>query len=733
MNLVFKIIILRTYIRIEMAIIGKIRERAGLAVSLIAGSLLLFIVGGEVMQIMGKSEMPNVGTIAGTEIKYEDYAALVEKTKNENEMSQGQPLQEYQLQQLREEIWNQFVFEKAYQKQLDLLGITLTKEEEVDMVQGQNPHPYVVQNFGNPQTGKVDVAQVRNFLQAIQANQVQPAQKAMWFNFEKLIKRDRLKSKYENLLTKTNYVTTAEAKRDYVAQNTKGDFKYLFASYNSIVDSTVKFTNEDVKAYLEKNKEKYKVQQDAATLQFLSFPIVASKTDSAAFLQELAKIKVEFAQADDDSSFVGANSDVPNLPNYVHIDEIPQVIKDNGSKMDSVVGPILEGQSIKFFKLAKTKQDTISYAKASHILISPKDKTSDTSKANARAKAEGILKELQEGKPFEEVARMSSVDYQSGQKGGDLGWFPKKAMVKPFADAVFAASSKGLIARLVESEFGFHIIKVTELPSSTLYLVATVEKQLEASGETRDMIYNKANDFISKVTDKASFVSSAKTNNYALMRADGISKASQTINGLSEVREIVRWVYNDAKNGDVAKEVFECKGNYVVTFLEKKREKGYLTVDEDISKISVDSLEPAFREVVYQVRKELKGKELLKKVISSTGTIDQIAAKLGTSAVVNITQNLPLGSFAFGEAGYDPEAIGYAFTLAKNGDKTKAFAGENGVMIIERVNKIEATATKVYTANKTNILNQTSYGVQEKLKRLIEENSNIVDDRYKFF
>ena len=716
-----------------MALIGKIRERAGIAVSLIAGSLLLFIVGGEVMQLMDKSPDQNVGSIAGSSIKYEEYAGLVEKTKAENEMAQGQPMQEYQVQQLREEIWNQFLFEKAYQKQLDILGITLTTEEEVDMVQGQNPHPFVVQNFGNPQTGKVDVAQVRNFLQAIQAKQVPPAQQAMWFNFEKLIKRNRLQVKYENLLAKTVYVTKAEAKRDYQAQNTKADFKYLFASYNTIADSTVKFTNDDVKAYLEKNKEKYKVLNDNATLQYITFPIIASAKDSAAFREELAKIKVEFAAATDDSAFVGANSDVPTLPNYVHIDEIPQAIKDNGSKMDSVVGPVNEGMALKFYKLAKTKQDTVAYAKASHILIAPKDKTIDSSKANARAKAEGILRELQAGKSFEDLARQSSVDYSSGQKGGDLGWFNKKTMVKPFSDAVFSASSKGLIPRLVESEFGFHIIKVTEVPSNTLYLVATVEKQLEASGETREIIYNKANDFISKVKDKSSFVASAKQNNLTVLRAEGISKVSQSLNGVSEVRDIVRWVYNDAENGAVAKEVFECKDNYVVTFLEKKREKGYLTVDEDITKISVDSLEPAFREIVYQVRKELKGKELLKKVNASNGTLEQIAAKLGTGTVVNATPGLPLGSYSFAEAGYDPAAVGYAFNLTKNGQKTKAFAGESGVLIIELTNKIVAPETKDYSANVTNLLNANSYGTQDKLKRLIEDNSDIVDDRYKFF
>ena len=72
-----------------MALIGKIRERAGIAVSIIAGSLLLFIVGGEVMQLMDKSPDQYIGTIAGKKVKYDEYFTLVEKTRQENEMAQN--------------------------------------------------------------------------------------------------------------------------------------------------------------------------------------------------------------------------------------------------------------------------------------------------------------------------------------------------------------------------------------------------------------------------------------------------------------------------------------------------------------------------------------------------------------------------------------------------------------------------------------------------------------------
>lgn len=104
---------------------------------------------------------------------------------------------------------------------------------------------------------------------------------------------------------------------------------------------------------------------------------------------------------------------------------------------------------------------------ARHILITVDAQASADDKAKARAKAEAIVQQLRE-KParFEELAKAESQDPGSAPRGGDLGYFGRGAMVKPFEDAVFSLA-KGQISDVVESDFGFHVIEVTGIKGGT--------------------------------------------------------------------------------------------------------------------------------------------------------------------------------------------------------------------------------------------------------------------------
>lgn len=96
---------------------------------------------------------------------------------------------------------------------------------------------------------------------------------------------------------------------------------------------------------------------------------------------------------------------------------------------------------------------------ARHILIKVDEKASDETKAEAKKRAEALLARAKKGEDFATLARQSSEDTGSAKKGGDLGWNPKGRMVKPFDDAQFALA-QGQISDLVQSTFGYHIIKV---------------------------------------------------------------------------------------------------------------------------------------------------------------------------------------------------------------------------------------------------------------------------------
>jgi peptidyl-prolyl cis-trans isomerase D len=117
---------------------------------------------------------------------------------------------------------------------------------------------------------------------------------------------------------------------------------------------------------------------------------------------------------------------------------------------------------------------------ASHILIAVKPDAKDEEKAAAKAKAEALLAQVQaDPAKFADIAKASSQDPGSAPQGGDLGEFARGAMVKPFEDAVFAAKA-GDIVGPVQTDFGFHVIRVTNVTPSEVRSFDEVKGQIEA-------------------------------------------------------------------------------------------------------------------------------------------------------------------------------------------------------------------------------------------------------------
>jgi peptidyl-prolyl cis-trans isomerase C len=125
---------------------------------------------------------------------------------------------------------------------------------------------------------------------------------------------------------------------------------------------------------------------------------------------------------------------------------------------------ITEEDAKKFYDENPTQFETKEQVRASHILIKPKTDEAgadpNQEKAKAKAKAEGLLKQIKEGADFAALAKANS-DCPSAARGGDLNFFGKGQMVPPFEKAAFAMET-GKVSELVETRFGYHIIKVTD-------------------------------------------------------------------------------------------------------------------------------------------------------------------------------------------------------------------------------------------------------------------------------
>ncbi|MEI7584541.1 SurA N-terminal domain-containing protein [Runella sp.] len=703
-----------------MALINKIRERSGIAVIVIAASLMLFIVGGDIIgsQALFGGGNQTVGEIAGETINYKDFQLKLDQARQAFEAQSGRAASEAEQQSLREQVWNQYLVDYAYKKEFDALGLKVSNEELVDMVQGNNVSPAVQQSFTNPQTGVFDKTQVISYLKNLK--NLQPVQQQAWQNFEKSLAQDRLRQKYENLIRLGSYVTRAEAEKEYQAQTTKASLRYLFVPFYSVVDTTIKVTDSQLEDYLAKHKDEYK-GFDSRTIQYVSFPMVPTKSDSVELYNKIKDLARGLATSTSDSTFARINSDVPTKL-YWSLSEMPDQLKVAVKSFipGSVNGPYREGNTYFIYKYGGTKLDTSSTVKASHILIRAEG-TSDSAKAIARTKATDLLKQLQGGANFEQLAAANSTDQASAQRGGDLGYFREGVMVKPFNDAVFAATSTGLIPRLVESDFGFHIIKVTEPKTNVLYKIAAIGKTMTPSQATRDAIYAKADQFALESKSKTAFDESVKKDKALIVQtANRIPESATNINTLQNAREIVRWAFNDDTKMEQTSPVFETDEQYVVAILTGKSEKSNPTIND-------------FRdELTLKVRNAAKAEQIAKKLGTiQAPTLEAIAQKYGAGALVENANDISLATGFLTSAGLDPIALGRGFGL-KAGKKSKVFTGENGVFIMEKITDTPAPAIGDYSMYKAN-LQAKNMQASYLLNEAIRENAKVVDNRAKFF
>jgi peptidyl-prolyl cis-trans isomerase D len=137
-----------------------------------------------------------------------------------------------------------------------------------------------------------------------------------------------------------------------------------------------------------------------------------------------------------------------------------------------------------YYEQNKTRFTTAEQRRASHILIRVDPGASAEQRKAAREKAEAIERKLKEGANFAELARTESQDPGSANAGGDLGFFTRDMMVQPFADAAFALQA-GQTSGVVETEFGFHVIRVTDIRPATQKSFESVRPEIESEIRTQ--------------------------------------------------------------------------------------------------------------------------------------------------------------------------------------------------------------------------------------------------------
>jgi peptidyl-prolyl cis-trans isomerase D len=702
-----------------MALIGTLRNKMGTWVVVFVFVAISAFILGDIFS--GNSSILNwgrntVGEIAGRDVSYEEFQSVIREREANYMLQLGREPGEREMPAVRQQAWDLLIARHAIQSEFAKVGVEVTDDELVDMISGTNLDESIKQAFTNPETGQFDRTRLGTYINQLKTMPPNSDARVRWEIFQRDLRPGRERIKYENLLIKSNYITTAEAEREYHLQNDVAEIKYLYVPYYAVSDSAVTVKEDDLKAYYNKNIERYKTEE-SRDIKYISIPVEPTADDSLAAREELTRYAAELRTSQDDSTYAAANSEGQNPYTKYTPATLPVFVSPDSVIQGKVFGPFLDGNTYKVVKISKIFKDTVYSARAKHILIKWND-TSEASKKEAREKAQNILKDIRGGADFGSKAREFGTD-GTASRGGDLGWFSSGQMVKPFETAVFGATRPGLLNNLVETEYGYHIIDVTNVKDNTAYNIAIIERAITPSDATLNEAFRKAEAFSSNLSDQKDFEARAKEQGLVVLEAKNILAGERRIGTIGEARQVVQWLFRDASIGKVS-QVFDLQDQNVVAVMTGEVQKGY----RPLASVK-DEITPA-------VRNELKGKVIIEKIKGLKGSVDEMKTAYGPDANVYSTSDLKLNSNSLPTVGFDPIAVGKAFSV-ETGKKSEPLAGENGVVVIELANKTIAPAMTDYSVYKTQLdqgnINRSSMGVAEAIK----EHADIVDERYKFY
>ncbi len=688
-----------------MAILSKIRERTVFLIIIIALALFSFVLADVINQggFSGEKGATFIGSVNGDEINKESFSRQVE---NYNSQMGGSSMRNLNL------VWESNVNRLILKQEFEKLGLQASADQILD---------FMVEQFaGDPrfqdENGFFSEDRLGEYIANLKATS--PQEYAAWKEFEKNVEVEVLTNMYFNMVKAGVGATLFEARQKYKRENDNLSIEFVQVPFDTAGD--VEVSKNDIKKYIEENKAQFK-QEATADFQYVFFEEKASTEDEANIQNELEELKNAFKQTDDVAAFLLNNSENQYQDIFRFEYDFDAAFGPEIFKLDEgeVYGTYKDRNSWKLSKLVEssTKVDS---AQVAHILITFEGGQIDPNETRTKEEAEQLADSLlavvkRDATKYAALAEEFSADKQSATKGGDLGKLKYGSFFEKFNDFVFETNNS---LGVVESDFGYHIVKVEERTSpKKAAKIATISLPIRPSEKTLDKVYEEANTFAYDVQG-GDYLTLAEAKDYVIKPVNAVKILEENIPGLGKQRNIVKWAFeNDTKIGD--SKIFDINNGFVVVQLVSKKPEG------------LQSVEDASAKVIPILKQQKQAANIIAQIKSNDleAVAGQFDVAKKTASAVNLDSPLLPG------VGQEPAVVGAAFAL-NEGATSAPVVGKKGVFLVKLTKRTEATELPSYasvakeeTENRTrNIAGQSS-----KLTKALREAAEVVDNRSDFY
>ena len=715
-----------------MAALGKIRSKGGILVAAIGLALFAFLAEEAFRSCNGiKSETrQQIGEILGEKISVQDYQKLIDEYQSAIKFTmQRDNLTEDELNQVKDQVWQQLVNNRVLEADAKKVGLTVT-EQELSNVLNDGTNPMLAQTpFVNQQTGRFDINALQQFLdgynkaKASNSPQLEQMQTIYdyWLFVEKNLRTQLLGQKYQALLASCVLSNKAEAKMAFKDNNEESDIQLASLAYSTIKDADVKVTDEDLKAKYEELKPAFRQNTETRDIKFVDYQIKASSSDRNAIVKEMNELQKQLATATDPSLVISkSGSMIPYLGLPVS-SKAYQQYPDIASKIDSLavgttgVTENKQDNTLNIIRVMSKAQlpDSVQFRQIQVAANTPEE---------AHAKADSIQKALAGGADFVAIAK------RYGQTGEKV-WFTGQQYE---AAPSMSEDNRTYIEALLNGEVnaiqnvaltqGNIILQVVDKKAmKTKTTAAIIKKLVDFSKATRSDAYNKFSEFVAKSATVADLEKNASKYGYHVQSLNDVSTSEHYVAGVHGTRDALKWLF-DAKQGDVSP-LYECGDNdhLMVIVLSAIHPKGYRSWDD-----------PQVKEILKrEVIKDKKAEKLMAKLKGVNSIVAAQAKGAKVSTVSQITFAAPAFVQATGSA--EPALSGAVAATAVGKFSKNPVKGNAGVYVFQVVKKALRAGSKY---NEAMAMQQAAQQNMQYLSNFMQDlilKANVVDNRYLFF
>jgi len=715
-----------------MAVIGYIRRHSAIAVILVGISLVAFLVGPNLIDwaknALGYSSGPGskreIGIINGQSVSLTEFEGLTLQNAELAKINQQRAdLTAAEIFEIKDQTWTQRLNQLVMDEEYDKLGLTISPDEMIDLLRGNNPHRLIRQYFVN-ESGQYDPNLVVQYMQNV--DRLEPRDRAQWESFKEFIYNDRLVGKYNALMSGGFYFPKALAELEYKNSSDIATFRYVGLNYVEVADSLAKESTEDqFRDYYDENKHMFE-EVKSRDIEFVVFNILPSEEDLQAVEEETMDIYNEWTRSNNPTEFVN-NIPGNSYDSTWHSKGELSVLIDSlmfSEELGIFVEPYKNGPAWYMAKLIDRKVRPDS-ASAEHVLIAYQgafrsDPNISRTKEEASMLADSIYNVLRRdvtGLPG--IATTMSDDGSVVNNNGNIGWFKDGQMVYAFNEAAINGKVGDVV--LIETPFGYHIIHVTGLTEAAERVrVAQIEMPIEYSSQTFDEYYAIASRFAGENNTLEKFDQAVIDQGMEKREAKYLKEMQMNLPAMENTRQVVRWVYWDEREiGDVSP-LFDVGGKFVVAVYTHGREDGNVSYEDLMERMKIS---------LIKTRKF----EYLSEKVNELGTDDIYVIAQAFGAKVDTVENMTFATRYIPGYGYENDVTGKLFAL-NEGENSSLIEGNAALFVLEADKKIMAPELDDYSSfsdqKKRSFM---SYLNNNQPYRALEKNAEIKDYRRYFY